>query len=108
MDNPAQILSDFGKILIPAIVASIPGFVALYIAIKKTPHETKKIDADSSVTYLETARTAEELVQIKDARIKKLEARVRELELENERQCKEIKALKVELESFTDGERKDS
>jgi predicted RNase H-like nuclease (RuvC/YqgF family) len=93
-------LLDVLQVVIPGLLASIPGFAALYIAVRKTPHETEQTDAETSVTYLGTAKTAEELVGIKDTRIKKLENKVRELELENERQRKEISALKEELEIY--------
>jgi hypothetical protein len=99
-----QFLNDFGKIIIPALIASIPGLVALYIAIRKTPHEEQKIDADAAVAYIGTAKTAEELVGMKDIRIKQLETRIHELELENERQRKEIRALKEALEKYCNGD----
>ncbi len=91
---------DWGDLLIPiivAIIAALPGLVALYENRKKNDAETVKVEAETKRTHAETESIHQQVADRWAEHVDDLMGRINRLEEERTLDANEIKGLRLDL-----------
>jgi septal ring factor EnvC (AmiA/AmiB activator) len=82
---------------IPSWIAFVSSLIALYMAIKKQPHEIRQLDANTDSADADTAEKYQRIANLAAERALGLERRLSQLENEKIQMAIELDKIKAEL-----------